>query len=349
MSQTVCPNCGQANRAGAKYCSKCRAQLPAPPPPPPSVPPVTPPVQSSAEPFSATAVTPSPKRHLWLWGAVVLVALLIIGVLAFLFWPSGEENVAMVPETPTAETVEAPQETATADIPPTEQPTTIAEATPTPTIEPTSEIELITTPSVPVVNLLTNGNFVQNWDVGWTRTLDPAVVGPQRTEVTNVGQGASGRGLHIEQSGPDQLTLEQSIMITNPANMQFSAEVKLAGFVNSDTGAEGLGALMLIYRGEDQSPLGHSIWVSGEQRSSPLFGIGSLPPVSNSVSRRWLGSDWQPINIDVRQEIINSLPTVNPDMVRSITVMFLAAGSDNCMPDECPVDIQAVDLVLSSE
>lgn len=352
MSQTVCPNCGQANRAGAKFCSKCRSQLPAPPPlgGPLGDPPVAPPVQSPAGQFPPTAVTPTLKRNIWLWGAIVLVVLLIIGVLAFIFWPSDDESVVISDETPTAETEEAPEETETPEPIPTEQPDPTAtvedSAIPTP-IEPTAETELAEPP--PVVNLLSNGNFEQNWDVGWTRTLDPAVIGPQRTEVVNVGQGASGRGLHIEQSGPDQLTLEQLVMIPNPANMQFSAEVKLAGFIDPATGAEGIGALMLIYRGEDQSPLGYSIWVNGEQRSSPLFGIEPLPPVGSNVSRRWLGSDWQPIKIDLRQEIINSLPTVNPDMVRSITVMFLAAGSDYCTPDGCPVNIQAVDLVLSSE
>lgn len=352
MSQTVCPNCGQVNRAGAKFCSKCRSQLPAPPPPgePLGGPSVAPPVQSPAGQFPPTAVTPTPKRNIWLWAAIVVVILLIVGVLAFIFWPSDDESAVMSDGTPTVEIEEAPEETETPEPIPTEQPNptaTVEDSAVTLPIEPTAETEFAEAP--PIVNLLANGNFEQNWNDGWTRTLDPAVVGPQRIEVVDVEQGASGRGLHIEQSGPDRLTLEQSSMITNPANMQFSAEVKLAGSIDPATGAEGLGALMLIYRGEDQSPLGYSIWVNGEQRSSPLFGIEPLPPVSNNVSRRWLGSGWQPIKIDLRQEIINSLPTVNPDMVRFITVIFLATGSDNCTLDGCPVDIQAVDLVLWSE
>ncbi|MCZ7674206.1 MAG: hypothetical protein M5U34_47295 [Chloroflexi bacterium] len=71
--------------------------------------------------------------------------------------------------------------------------------------------------------------------------------------------------------------------------------------------------------------------------------------MGNNVSWRWLGEGWQKIGIDVRQEILNSLPTINPDAVNNITVMLLTTGSETCLPESCQVDMKAVDLVLSSQ
>lgn len=354
MNQIICPKCGQLNRAGAKFCTKCQASIPAPPPSP--SPPFFPGAPagplggpSPAGQFPAPPVAYPARRNHWLWIAIGLVSLLIIAAVAILFWQAGKDGTSVADVTPTAEAEVGSETTEIPVVPPTLQPDpTEAVEESIPTLAATEVPETTLPQPTPFANLLSNGNFAQNWDQGWQRTLGPNASGSQRTEVIDVGRGTTGRGLHIERSGPDQLYLEQRVTV-NPSSLHFSAEVKLVGSIDESTNTEGIGVLMLVYHDTNQAPLGYSIWVNGNQRTSLLFGVGSLPPVGNNVSRYWLGNEWHKIDIDLRQEIINSLPTVNPDEINAITVILLAMGSDSCSPDGCPVDIRAADLLLSSE
>ena len=348
MNQVACPQCGHFNRAGAKFCANCRSQL--------AVSSQTPPVSSAAPdnlstaPFQAAPVS-SPKSNRWLWAAIGVVLLLIIAAVIILLWPPvAEDTVVADATTPAEMEAEVVEDTETADA----LPTPISEPTQpamedTPVSMPQEDPEDAPVDLEPSPNLLTNGNFDQNWDVGWQRSIGPEASGPQRTEVVDMEQSLTGRGLQIERSGPDTLQLAQTVTV-NPANLHFRAELFLIGSIDeASNNAEGLGVLMLIYHDVDFVSLGYSIWTNGPQRSSPLFGVEPLPPVGNNVSRRWLGSDWQGIDINLRQEIINSLPTVNPDAVNAVTVMLLAIGNDNCMPDDCLVTIRAADMVLISD
>jgi hypothetical protein len=199
----------------------------------------------------------------------------------------------------------------------------------------------------PVANLLTNGSFAESWEAGWQRTLGPNATGEGRIEVIPIGRGITGQGIHITRTGPDFLQLAQTVSV-DPTNLHFTAQLQMASLTNETEGVEGMGVLMLIYRDVEQQAIGYSIWANESARNSQLFGIDPLPPVGNSVSRRWVGDDWQGIEQDLRQEIINSLPTINPDNVSAITVALLAIGSGECPPDACAVDIQATDLTLSS-
>jgi hypothetical protein len=294
-------------------------------------------------------VTP-PRSNRWLWAAIGVVLLLIIAAVTIVLWPFGEEDTMVADATPQTETeIEDVEEAETADTLPTPipEPTEpVMEDTPIPT--PQEAPEDAPVDPEPMPNLLTNGNFEQNWDVGWQRAIGPNASGPQRTEVVELEQSSTGRGLQIERSGPDALQLTQTVTV-NPASLHFRAELHLVGSIDDATSAEGVGALMLVYHDADRVPLGYSIWATGPQRNSALFGVEPLPSVGNNVSRRWLGDEWHSIDINLRQEIINSLPTINPDAVNAVTVMLLAMGSDNCAPDDCPVTIRAVDLVLASD
>ena len=113
----------------------------------------------------------------------------------------------------------------------------------------------------------------------------------------------------------------------------------------------GIGALMLIYQGADPAagPLGWALWVNGERRDLPLLGQGSLPPRGVNVALHWTGEDWVSEDLDLRQEIINRLNIVNPDDVRQITVVVLAAGTAGCAPSECHVEVLATDISLTEE
>jgi hypothetical protein len=359
MNQVFCPKCGHANRPGVKFCAGCGGPLPAPrqapsADPPPAAPPPQPP-QSTYPPPPAVQYIPTPamsvrKSRRWLWIAIAIVLLLVLSAIALIIWLPREGDVVATDITPTTESAgneEAENIMAASDPTTLPEPTATAEATSTPVTEET--IPETSQPAPPAnTNLLNNGNFDQNWNVGWDRILGTNATGPQRVEVTDVGQGATEQGLHIERSGPDVLQLEQLAEVDS-SRLRFSAKLKLTGSFDEDSGAEGLAALMLVYLNVDERPLGYSIWVNGNQRSSALFGTGPLPAVGNNVSRRWSGEEWQQINLDVRQEIINSLPTINPDEIEAIKVVLLAIGSENCAPDGCNVDIQAADIFLTTE
>ena len=347
MNQITCQKCGQSNRTGAKFCAHCREPMAVLPPSLPGS--LSPPgVPAGQFPPAPVVATPA-KRNARLWAAIGVVLLLIIAVLAIIFWPSDGDDTAVSTVTPTTEIATMLDETETPTIsPPIEPDPTATVIEGAPTTAATTAAETPVPEPTAIVNLLSNGSFEQNWDIDWQRTLGPNASGSQRTEVIDVGRGKTGRGLHIERTGPDHLYLEQTVIV-NPANLHFTAELKLVGSIDEAANTEGIGTLMLVYQDIAQTPLGYSMWINGNQHNSPLFGVGLLPPIGNNVSRRWLGDEWQRIDIDLRQEIINSLPTVNPDAVHTITVILLAMGSDSCSPDSCPVDIKAADLLLSSE
>lgn len=346
MNQVICPNCGRLNRSEAKFCAHCRAPMPSE-----TTPQGASPSPNILSPVGASLTFMIHSRRRWLWvgiGGVIL--LLLVTVIVIPLWPGNEKATAIVTTLPTA--IAIATESEATDISPTELPAPTEIVTisdPIPTSEGVTEIVNTPLPEPELIdNLLINGRFDQNWDIGWQRTIGANANGLQRTEVIDMEAGSTGKGLHLEHSGSDSLQLEQTVVV-DPANVYLNAEVNLSGSINDATNAEGIGALMLVYRDIDQHPLGYSIWVNGGQRSSQLFGVAPLPPIGNNVSWRWLGEGWQKIDMDIRQEIFNSLPTINPDTVNNITIMLLTTGNENCLPEDCQVDIKVVDLVLSSQ
>lgn len=115
----TCPNCGSQNNDGDRFCSSCGVQLeqgatdtPNPPeststPPPPPVTPSTmpppinfaPPPGSSIEQeeewrMSSLGPPPSPKRRIWLWiliGVLALCVLSCVGLIGFSMTDTGRE------------------------------------------------------------------------------------------------------------------------------------------------------------------------------------------------------------------------------------------------------------------
>ena len=329
-----CPN-GHQNRPGAKFCSVCRTAIPQPPQQPPSYAPpyVTPAGQTPASRF--------PKRT-WLFVAVAAVLLLVIGAGAFLIFPGDDNETAVVDETPTAEPEESEDEDSAT---PESDDETDEDATPMPTA--VAEETPVSAP-ITVTNILTNGNFTDNWDAGWQRTLGPNVSGQNQIELSDLDFGSSGRGVHIAHTGPDALQLEQIQPITS-GNLQFQAQVALAGSVNPVDNSEGMAVLMLTYKDAAFTPLGYSLWISGVQRETTLLGQGPLPPIGPNVALHWMGEN-RSIDVDVRQEILNGVTSiVDPNSVRNITVTLIAIGDPLCAPDKCAVDIQATDIILSQE
>ena len=380
MHQVICPHCSSPNRPGARMCSACGKPLsqvpapqqlpprPQPPGGPPGAPqagqqlsgwPGQPPAGLPGQPVgypSPAAARPGLFRRLprWAWIAigVLVVAALVVSIIALL--PSeGKTDGAVGPSETPAGAVISPTATLTAvpasPIPMPVEVTPEAEAAPTPeplTVEPPTP-----TPPVPIANLLTNGDFSQEWTVGWVRRFGPEATGSQTIETMGLDRGSAGRAVYLERTGPDTLEIRQTVSI-NPAQMDFSAQFRLAGEALEPAAEKmGVGALMLIYHGSDPNapPLGWSLWVNGERRDLPILGQEPLPPLGNNVALHWTGDDWISLELDLRQEIINRLLVINPDDVRQVTVVLLAAGTVGCAPAECYTEVTATDLFLTQE
>jgi hypothetical protein len=362
MADLKCPN-GHPNRPGAKFCAVCRTQLvPASPQQPqgPQHPPQSPqqpmgqghasPAQQFIPPASpqpaAMGQQAQSSRSQWiLWGLIGVIVLAIIALSALLFWPRDEED-ELVPTPVTAAEVTEDEDAA----PEAESPTPVPEEeeSPVPPDEEAVPPEVIEIPPIDD-NRLINGNFRDNWGVGWERTIGAASTGAGRIENIETDRSVDGHAVTLSRTGPGFLKLEQTVPV-DPARMRFSARIQINGSVGDNPSQEGIGALMLIYHNEEQTPIGYTIWASGPTRSSSLFGVNPLPPIQNNVSLRWVNEEWRHIdNLDLRQEIINGLPIVNPDEVRFITVMLLGVGHSDCLPDGCTVEVVATDLRLLEE
>ncbi len=376
MHQMICPHCSSHNRPGARMCSACGKplsqgpgpqQLP-PSPQPPGTPPAgqqlsgwpgQPPAGLPGQPVgypSPAAARPGLFRRLprWAWivSGVLVVAVLVFAIIVLLPSEDETDGAAGPSETP-AGAVISPTATLTAvpvsPIPTPVEVAPVAEATPTP--EPLTVGPPTPTPPVPIANLLTNGDFGQEWTAGWVRRFGPEATGSQTVETIDLDRGSAGRGVHLERTGPDTLEIRQTVAI-NPAQVGFRAQLRLAGeTLEPPVEKMGVGALMLIYQGSDPNapPLGWSLWVNGERRDLPILGQEPLPPLGNNVALHWTGEDWVSLDLDLRQEIINRLLVINPDDVQQITVVLLAAGMAGCAPSECHVEVTATDLFLIQE
>lgn len=277
------------------------------------------------------------RRGMWI-GLIVLLVVLAGAAGLFLLLRDDEdedgEETAVATTTPTAvitpTTTITPTATVSATIPVT--------AT-LPAVAPPAEAVTSTT------NLLVNGDFSQSWDVGWERVLADGANGTQLVEVIDSEQGAAGRVVHINRSGNLSLSLQQTTAV-DPAQMWLRAQVKLVGSVNAETGMEGIAALLLVYRGADVNapPLGYSMWINGVRRDSSLFGQSPLPPIGPNVALHWLGDEWTSLDVDLRREVMDGIPAMNPDQVQHVTVILLGIGSETCSAAECALDVWATDV-----
>lgn len=378
MEPVYCQN-GHPNRPGTRICYVCRELIPPsttttttsaagarPAPPQISRPP-----QPAAESPAIDSVSPAGKTtsskpsRAWMW----LLALLLLGPLAVAavwatFFPVtrtvtvGEEPTVVVEPAPVVDAAPsstpppadtavptgtaspAPTGTATLE---TSSPTLVSTITPISTI-----VGVVITPTFAFgrdANFIQNGDFSGDWANGWTREtrgsgglidLEPSAEDPDVPV------------LRLSKTGPGMGRLAQRVVLTFPAEgLVFRGRIQLAGSV--DGTSEGRSALILRYEDANGEPLGASVWLDGTTESTDLWGTDPLPPLGPAVSTRFIGDDWQSLELWLDQEFDEALDDVDPVAVRQITIILVALGSEECAAAGCETILQASELSLTAE
>lgn len=384
--QPLCPN-GHPNRPGVRFCAVCGQMLspssqrggapPAADPekrgpdyyPPrqpgqygagqqpggqPTDPSPTPPAAPVFPPSASRKDDPWPGartnyRQWFIWGSAGLILIILILALALFFLNRGDEEEEIAATEPAAVVIDDEPTPTEEVVSPVETSEPEPELPPTPEITPpVEEPEPEAEPQpAPQANLLINGDFREPWHQGWQRDHGDEL--PFNPITQNAAEGER-VFVRLSQSGPYYLEIHQMVAVT-PGPLLFEGQIKLADAVAGNVDQAGRALFMLVYYGEDQTaPLAWSIWHTGSQDLP--WGRGSLPPeIGPNVALSLVAdNDWSPIEIDIRQEVINRFLTIeNPDDIRHIKVVLTSIGGSACGMQECTSEIQAAELRLWQE
>jgi len=165
-------------------------------------------------------------------------------------------------------------------------------------------------------NLLVNGDFEQPLETGWAQESS-GPVGESRFERTDtMGQPNPGYAARVWRYLANYASLSQTVEVPS-ANLAFRLDGRLRIGGGSST-CWPVAAVILRYRDAAGTSLGntriylhdqYANWVNSDTQH--LIDI-TTPDV------------WTEYALDVRQEIADNLPGINPDNVRQITVQLFA-------------------------
>lgn len=382
MEPVYCPQ-GHPNRPGTRICIVCRELIAPSSPPAPSrnplppepdgptsravtPPPIYPPAtkQSTANKTSPgeKQVAPGRRRRWWLW--LLLLLLVAAGGVAFLLsmvYPL-RRTTTIAPSEPAASAPAIVADTATSAPSPTDppaqtpsppptatspaatgSPTPVATITPLPTI-----LGVVITPTLvfgPEVNFIQNGSFTDDWANGWTLESRGEAA---EVEVGPATDEPESQSLRLARSGPGMSRLAQRVVLTFPVEgLVFRGRFRLAGSSEGDT--EGRAVVLLRYEDSNGDPLGTTVWLDGSAAASELWGIIPLPVLGPTVSERYAREGWQSIELPLAQEFAGTLPDVDMEAVRQITVMLGVIGSETCPAASCEATVEVAELSLTAE
>ena len=201
----------------------------------------------------------------------------------------------------------------------------------------------------PAPSLVQNGTFALEWTTGWQRNTGSTMTGQNITEVIATSEGSSGKAVRLVHDGADYLAISQTIRLPSlevsiSAKLNPSAETPCRGILKSCTGQAGL---MITLYGANLAP--------GKELGQFLYLYpGSDPNLRQTSAGNshfvFLSQGWQTISIaNLRQEIINSLPDVNPTAVQAIQILIVAGSRGSCDPGKCYAEVQATDIQIAAK
>lgn len=195
---------------------------------------------------------------------------------------------------------------------------------------------------VAAANLVQNGDFLADWNTGWQRDTGGQINGQSVTEVVSASRAASGHAVRLVHDGSDVLSIYQevpleSLNVTVTAQVNPTAETPCKGILAHCSGMSGmafyfldknnadLGALIYLYPGTDEK----------------------LRQTSNATLRYvFLNPGWQTIRFQVRQELVNTLPSIDVRAVTGLRVMIVAGSVGKCGPGDCHAEVIATDIQI---
>ncbi|NCC33319.1 MAG: hypothetical protein EOM24_15075 [Chloroflexia bacterium] len=200
---------------------------------------------------------------------------------------------------------------------------------------------------VPQPNLLENGDFASDWTDGWERDNGPVINGQSVVEVIPSSRGSSGNAVRLLHDGAGFLSVYQVIELTSPdvvisAEINPTAETPCGGFLKACTGMAGI--LIYLLQGTEGTP-----------NERTIGSLGYLYPGTNDRLRQtsdatarylFVPQGWQTVRLNLRQEIVNSLPGVELSAVKGVMVGVIVGSVGECDPGQCYAEVQATNLKI---
>ena len=170
-------------------------------------------------------------------------------------------------------------------------------------------------------NLIVNGDFEEQWTVGWERMVGDPSRGANHVKIVYSADGEGDDDLYLYHSGKSYMTLYQCVQVVS-SNLLFSASFKLGPVTRrnatsmielqyGDRKGRHIGSTRLI--NYDYRPFIY------ERRRGPL-NTGFVHHIK--MKTRW----YRNYTINLRKEIINNLPAIDPDRIRDIIVILYVGG-----------------------
>lgn len=167
-----------------------------------------------------------------------------------------------------------------------------------------------------VANLIENGDFEQPLETGWTQ-VSRGSVGQSRFEWTDtLGQPSPGYAARVWRYLANYASLQQTVSVSGP-DLQFRMDGRLAIGGGSST-CWPVAAIILRYRNAAGTSLGNScIYLHNQYCTWAKNDTQNLIDITTP-------DVWAEYALDIRQELSENLPGINPDDVRQVTVDLFA-------------------------
>lgn len=169
-------------------------------------------------------------------------------------------------------------------------------------------------------NRIVNGNFEEPWTIGWERMVGDPSTGANHVKIVYSADGEGDDDLYLYHSGKSYMTLYQCVQVVS-SNLLFSASFKLGPVAGrkatsmielqyGDSKGRHIGSTRLI--NYDYSP-----FIYGRRGT---LNTGFVHHIK--METRW----YRNYTINLREEIINNLPAIDPDRIRDIIVIIYVGG-----------------------
>ncbi|MBC8550818.1 MAG: hypothetical protein H8D23_14330, partial [Candidatus Brocadiales bacterium] len=185
--------------------------------------------------------------------------------------------------------------------------------------EPQKEEEQIS--RLPKGNLIVNGNFEEPWTVGWKRIVAAPSRGANHVKIVYSADGEGDDDLYLRHTGESYMTLFQSIPVIS-CNLLFSASFRLGPVERN--GATSM--IELEYGDKKGRYMGSTRLVN--YHYSPFIYTKRKSPLNTGFKHYIkMGARWyKHYTINLREEIINNLPGIDPDRIKEIVINLYVGG-----------------------
>ena len=199
--------------------------------------------------------------------------------------------------------------------------------------EKPGEREKVSPPPSPTAmrkgNLIVNGDFEEPWTVGWERMVADPSRGANHVKIVYSADGEGDDDLSLHHTGKSYMTFSQRIPVVG-SNLLFSASFKLGPVERS----KATSMIELQYGDEKGRRLGSTRIIN--YRYDPFVYINRRAPLDTGfvhhikVESRW----YKRYTINLREEIINNLPAINPDRIKEIAIVLYVGGDyERCVSE----------------